>query len=100
METRHVGHVVDEDHGVHVSVVVLHHALPEPLLPRRVPELDLNALSINLHCSFSEIDSNSSFGAVGEAAGAEAVGQACFAHIGVADHDYLEDAGTSRRQKH
>lgn len=64
------------------------------------PSAHLDALSINLHCSFSEIHPDSSLGAVGEAARAEAVGQARFAHIGVADHDYLEDAGACWRQKH
>lgn len=41
-ETGRVGHVVDEDHGVHVAVVVLHHGLPEALLACCVPQLDLH----------------------------------------------------------
>ena len=69
-------------------------------LPESPQSAHLDALPINLHRSFSEIHPDSCLGAVGEAASAEAVGQACFAHIGVADHDYLEDAGASRRQKH
>lgn len=99
VKARHVGHVIHEDHGVHVSVIVLDHAFSESLLSRRVPQLDLDSLPINLHRSFSEIHPDRSLGAVGEAAGAEAVGQARLAHIGVANHDYLEDAGASRWQK-
>lgn len=100
MKTGHVGHVIHEDNSVHVAVVVLHHALPEALLARRVPQLDLDALPVDLHGSLSEVHADGSLGAVGEAAGTEAVGQARFAHVGVADHDDLEDAGARRRQKH
>lgn len=41
VKARHVGHVIHEDHGVHVSVIVLDHAFSESLLSRRVPQLDL-----------------------------------------------------------
>lgn len=41
VEAGNVCHVVHEHHGVHVPVVVLHHALPEALLARSVPQLDL-----------------------------------------------------------
>lgn len=40
-EAGGAGHVIDEDHRVHVAVVVLHHGLPEALLASRVPQLDL-----------------------------------------------------------
>lgn len=40
-ETRRARHVVHKHHGVHVSVVVLHHALTETLLTSCVPQLDL-----------------------------------------------------------
>lgn len=69
-------------------------------LPDSLPSAHLDTLLVNLHGSFSEIHPDSSLRAIGEAAGAEAVGQARLAHIGVANHDYLEDAGASRRQKH
>lgn len=69
------------------------------LPPDSLPSAHLDTLPINLHRSFSEIHPDRSLGAVGEAAGAEAVGQARLAHVGVANHDYLEDAGASRWQK-
>jgi len=40
-EGGHLGDVVHEDDGVHVAVVVLHHALPKPLLASCVPHLHL-----------------------------------------------------------
>lgn len=40
-EAGGVGHVVDEDDGVHVAVIVLDHGLPEALLACSVPQLDL-----------------------------------------------------------
>lgn len=40
-EGGHLGDVVDEDHGVDVAVVVLHHGLPETLLTSGVPYLNL-----------------------------------------------------------
>ena len=44
VERRSFGYVVHEDDRVHVAVVVLHHALAKALLPRRVPQLQLNNL--------------------------------------------------------
>lgn len=41
VEAGNVCHVVHKHHGVHVPVVVLHHALPEALLACSVPQLDL-----------------------------------------------------------
>lgn len=35
------GDIINEEHGVDVTVVVLHHRLPEALLSRRVPQLEL-----------------------------------------------------------
>lgn len=40
-EAGGAGDVVDEEHGVNVAVVLLHHRLPEALLSRRVPQLQL-----------------------------------------------------------
>lgn len=50
-ETGRVGHVVHEDHGVNVAVVVLHHGLPETLLTSRVPQLDLQVRRLASHYS-------------------------------------------------
>lgn len=36
-----IGHVIHKDDGVNAAVVVLHHALPETLLTRGVPNLQL-----------------------------------------------------------
>lgn len=98
VEAGHVGHVIHKDHSMHVPVVVLDHALPEPLLSRSVPQLDLNAFSIDIHGSLSEVHPDRGLGAVGEAAGAEAVSQARLAHVRVTDHYDLEDAGAGGRQ--
>lgn len=98
VEASHVGHVIHKDDSMHVPVVVLHHALPEPLLPCSVPQLDLDALSINIHGSLSEVYPDCGLGAVGETAGAEAVSQARLAHVRIADHYDLEDAGAGGRQ--
>lgn len=97
VEAGHVGHVIDKDDSVHVPVVVLNHALPEPLLSCSVPQLDLDALAVDLHRSLSEVHPDGGLGAVGEAAGAEAVSQARLAHVRVADHDDLEDTGSGGR---
>lgn len=40
-EADRTGDVINEEHGVDVTVVVLHHRLPEALLSRRVPQLEL-----------------------------------------------------------
>lgn len=44
LEGGEAGHVVHEDDGVDAAVVVLHHALPETLLARRVPDLQLKRI--------------------------------------------------------
>lgn len=98
VEAGHVGHVIHKDDSMHVPVVVLDHALPEPLLSRSVPQLDLNAFSIDIDRSLSEVHPDRGLGAVGEAAGAEAVSQARLAHVRVTDHYDLEDAGAGGRQ--
>lgn len=41
VEAGHVGHVIHKDDSMHISIVVLNHALPEPLLSCCVPQLDL-----------------------------------------------------------
>lgn len=98
VEAGHVRHVIHEDDSVHVPVVVLDHALPEALLPRGVPQLDLDALAVDLHGSLPKVHPDRGLGAVGEAAGAEAVSQARLAHVRVADHYDLENAGAGGRQ--
>lgn len=40
-EAGRARHVIHEEHSVNVAIVVLHHGLPEALLPRRVPQLEL-----------------------------------------------------------
>ena len=41
LEGRHFCHVVDKYHSMDVSVIMLHHRLPEPLLASGVPQLQL-----------------------------------------------------------
>lgn len=62
------------------------------------PSAHLNAFSIDIHGSLSEVYPDRGLGAVGEAAGAEAVSQARLAHVRVTDHYDLEDAGAGGRQ--
>lgn len=62
------------------------------------PSAHLDALSINIHGSLSEVYPDCGLGAVGETAGAEAVSQARLAHVRIADHYDLEDAGAGGRQ--
>ncbi|KFO21032.1 hypothetical protein H920_17580 [Fukomys damarensis] len=59
--------------------------------------LDLDALPIDVHHSFLEVYPDGGLGEVGEAAGAEAVGEAHLAHIGVVNLNDLEDAGMGQR---
>ena len=42
-ETGGVGDIINEEHGVDVSIVLLHHGLTKALLSRCVPELELRA---------------------------------------------------------
>lgn len=49
VEAGHVGHVIHEDDSMHIPVVVLDHALPEALLPRGVPQLDLGGQRAKSH---------------------------------------------------
>lgn len=40
-EAGRIGHVEDQNDGMHIAIVLLHHALAEPLLACRVPQLNL-----------------------------------------------------------
>ncbi|TNN41886.1 hypothetical protein EYF80_047953 [Liparis tanakae] len=58
LEGGEAGHVVHEDDGVDAAVVVLHHALPEALLTRCVPDLQLScsaALSPGTACTHLDV---------------------------------------------
>lgn len=78
---------------MNIPVIVLHHALPEALLARCIPQLDLDALAIDGDGPLAEVHADGGLSALREAAGAEAVGEAGLPHVGVPDDDDLEDAG-------
>lgn len=58
----------------------------------------LDALPVDGDGALAEVHADGGLGALREAAGAEAVGEARLAHVGVADDDDLEDAGASGGQ--
>lgn len=93
MKTSNVGHIIHKHNGVYIPIVVLHHALSEALLSCCIPQLDLDALPVDGDGALAEVHADGGLRALREAAGAEAVGQARFAHVRVPDHDDLEDAG-------
>lgn len=79
----------------HFRELVAGASLPEALLPRRVPELQLDPLArLNLQQAREEVDANRGVAGGGvqpwEAALGEAVQEARLAHRGVPDHDEAE----------
>lgn len=86
------GDVVHKDHSMHISVVVFHHTLLEPLLSCSVPQLNLNSFAVDVQDPLSEVHPDGGLCGLQEGPPTEAVAHASLAHAGVAYDDDLEDA--------
>lgn len=86
-------HVVHEDHGIDGAVIVMGDRAAEPLLPGRVPQLQLAAFPLDTHNLLSEVKSYGGFAVDREPTSAEAEGQAGLANARLPQHNYLECPG-------
>mmetsp|Transcript_36305 Transcript_36305/g.85696 ORF Transcript_36305/g.85696 Transcript_36305/m.85696 type:complete len:230 (+) Transcript_36305:105-794(+) len=90
LEGLGVGSVVDDDDAVRAAVVAARDRT-ETLLARRVPNLQLDRLAIQLDGADFKVDANGADVALGVRVVGEAQQQAGLAHTRVADQHKLED---------
>jgi len=82
---------------MHVSVVVLHHALAKSLLAGSVPKLQLDVFVFDVDGLFPEVDADGGLSSVGKFSHAEAESQASLSDVGIAEDDDFEDSPLFRR---
>ncbi|KAG7214492.1 hypothetical protein INR49_023004 [Caranx melampygus] len=107
-EAGRTGDIINKEDGMGVSIVVLHHGLPEALLSCRVPQLELmeeerkwrrkdlrpdsrwSQRLWQLSKPLAEIHPNGGLHSVGELSGAESVCEAGLPHTGVSNHQHFK----------
>jgi hypothetical protein len=89
VETPLVRHIIHQQ-DAHGAAVIRRRDGAEPLLPRRVPYLQLHALAVELDGADLEVDADGGDEGRGERVFAEAQQAARFAHARVADEEELD----------
>lgn len=97
-EAGRVGHIIYENDGVDIPVIMLHHGLPEALLTSSVPKLNLDLLPVDLHQPLPEVHPDCGLGLLWELARAEAIRKARLPDSRVPDDDNFKDTSPRRRE--